>query len=29
MDRGRIVLDGASARLRSDPELLHTLVGVG
>jgi branched-chain amino acid transport system ATP-binding protein len=29
MERGRVVLDAASARLKSDPELLHTLVGVG
>jgi len=29
MERGRIVLDDASARLRSDPDLLHALVGVG
>ncbi|HZA67581.1 MAG TPA: ABC transporter ATP-binding protein [Geminicoccaceae bacterium] len=29
MDRGRVVFDDASARLRSDPELLHALVGVG
>jgi branched-chain amino acid transport system ATP-binding protein len=29
MERGRIVFDDASARLKSDPELLHTLVGVG
>jgi branched-chain amino acid transport system ATP-binding protein len=29
MERGRVVFDGASARLRADPDLLHTLVGVG
>jgi branched-chain amino acid transport system ATP-binding protein len=29
MDRGRVVFDGASARLRADPDLLQTLVGVG
>jgi branched-chain amino acid transport system ATP-binding protein len=29
MDRGRVVFDDASARLRADPDLLHTLVGVG
>ena len=29
MARGKVVLDGASARLKADPELLHTLVGVG
>ena len=29
MARGNIVFDDASARLRSDPDLLHALVGVG
>ena len=29
MARGKVVLDGANARLKADPELLHTLVGVG
>jgi branched-chain amino acid transport system ATP-binding protein len=29
MERGRVVFDDASARLRADPDLLHTLVGVG
>ncbi|MGH6896987.1 MAG: ABC transporter ATP-binding protein [Geminicoccaceae bacterium] len=29
MERGKVVFDDASARLRSDPDLLHTLVGVG
>jgi branched-chain amino acid transport system ATP-binding protein len=29
MERGRVVFDGASARLRAHPDLLHTLVGVG
>ena len=29
MERGRAVFDDASARLRADPDLLHTLVGVG
>jgi branched-chain amino acid transport system ATP-binding protein len=29
MDRGRVVFEDASARLRADPDLLHTLVGVG
>jgi branched-chain amino acid transport system ATP-binding protein len=29
MARGRVVFDDTSARLRSDPDLLHTLVGVG
>jgi branched-chain amino acid transport system ATP-binding protein len=29
MARGRVVFDDASARLKSDPDLLHALVGVG
>jgi branched-chain amino acid transport system ATP-binding protein len=29
MERGRVVLDDASARLRADPDRLHALVGVG
>ena len=29
MERGRVVFDDASARLKADPELLHALVGVG
>jgi branched-chain amino acid transport system ATP-binding protein len=29
MARGRVVFDDTSARLSSDPDLLHTLVGVG
>jgi branched-chain amino acid transport system ATP-binding protein len=29
MERGRVVFDDASARLKSDPDLLHALVGVG
>jgi branched-chain amino acid transport system ATP-binding protein len=29
MERGRVVFDDASARLRAHPDLLHTLVGVG
>ena len=29
MARGSVVFDDASARLRSDPDLLHALVGVG
>jgi branched-chain amino acid transport system ATP-binding protein len=29
MERGRVVFDAASARLKSDTELLHALVGVG
>ena len=29
MERGRVVFDDASARLRADPDLLHALVGVG
>src|SRR5918995_3376658 len=29
LERGRVVFDDASARLRADPDLLHTLVGVG
>jgi branched-chain amino acid transport system ATP-binding protein len=29
MERGRVVFDEASARLRADPNLLHALVGVG
>ena len=29
MERGRVVYDDASARLRADPDLLHALVGVG
>ena len=29
MERGRVVFDDASARLKADPDLLHTLVGVG
>jgi hypothetical protein len=29
MSRGRVVFDDTSARLSSDPRLLHTLVGVG
>jgi branched-chain amino acid transport system ATP-binding protein len=29
MERGKVVFDDTSARLKSDPELLHTLVGVG
>jgi branched-chain amino acid transport system ATP-binding protein len=29
MDRGRVVFDDTSARLRTDPDLLHALVGVG
>jgi len=28
MDKGRIVYDGASARLRTDPEFLASLVAV-
>jgi branched-chain amino acid transport system ATP-binding protein len=28
MDRGRIIFDGASAELRSDPERLSKLIGV-
>jgi branched-chain amino acid transport system ATP-binding protein len=29
MERGRVVFDDASARLKADPDLLDTLVGVG
>jgi branched-chain amino acid transport system ATP-binding protein len=29
MERGHVVYDDASARLRADPDLLHALVGVG
>jgi branched-chain amino acid transport system ATP-binding protein len=29
MERGRVVFDDASARLRAHPDLLHALVGVG
>jgi branched-chain amino acid transport system ATP-binding protein len=29
MARGSVVFDDTSARLKSDPDLLHTLVGVG
>jgi branched-chain amino acid transport system ATP-binding protein len=29
MERGRVVFDDTSARLRADPDLLHALVGVG
>ena len=29
MERGRVVFDDASGRLQSDPDLLHSLVGVG
>jgi branched-chain amino acid transport system ATP-binding protein len=29
MERGGVVFDDASARLRADPDLLHALVGVG
>ena len=29
MERGRVVFDDASARLRANPDLLHALVGVG
>ncbi len=29
MARGSVVFDGTAARLRSDPDLLHALVGVG
>jgi len=29
MERGRVVFDDASARLKANPDLLHTLVGVG
>jgi branched-chain amino acid transport system ATP-binding protein len=29
MERGKVVFDDTSARLRADPDLLHTLVGVG
>ncbi|MGH6905422.1 MAG: ABC transporter ATP-binding protein [Geminicoccaceae bacterium] len=29
MERGRVVFDDASARLKADPDLLQTLVGVG
>jgi ABC-type branched-subunit amino acid transport system ATPase component len=29
MERGKVVLDDMSARLKADPDLLHTLVGVG
>jgi branched-chain amino acid transport system ATP-binding protein len=29
MERGRVVFDDASARLRADADLLHALVGVG
>jgi branched-chain amino acid transport system ATP-binding protein len=29
MERGRVVLNDASARLKADPERLHALVGVG
>jgi branched-chain amino acid transport system ATP-binding protein len=29
MERGRVVFDDASAKLQTDPDLLHTLVGVG
>ncbi len=29
MERGRVVFDDASGRLRADPDLLHALVGVG
>jgi branched-chain amino acid transport system ATP-binding protein len=29
MERGRVVFDDASARLKADPDLLHALVGVG
>jgi branched-chain amino acid transport system ATP-binding protein len=29
MERGRVVFDDASARLRADPDLLHALVSVG
>jgi branched-chain amino acid transport system ATP-binding protein len=29
MERGRMVFDAASTRLKSDPDLLHALVGVG
>jgi branched-chain amino acid transport system ATP-binding protein len=28
IERGRVVFDDASARLRGDPDLLHSLVGV-
>ncbi len=29
MERGRMMFDDTSARLRADPEVLHALVGVG
>jgi hypothetical protein len=29
MERGRMMFDGTSARLRADPDVLHALVGVG
>jgi branched-chain amino acid transport system ATP-binding protein len=29
MERGRVVFDDASVRLRADPDLLHALVGLG
>jgi branched-chain amino acid transport system ATP-binding protein len=29
MERGRVVFDDTSARLKDDPDLLHALVGVG
>jgi branched-chain amino acid transport system ATP-binding protein len=29
MERGRVVFDDASAKLQADPDLLHTLVGIG
>ena len=29
MERGRVVFDDASAKLQTDPDLLHALVGVG
>jgi branched-chain amino acid transport system ATP-binding protein len=29
MERGRVVFDDTSARLKADPDLLHALVGVG
>ena len=29
MERGRVVLDDTSSRLRADPDVLHALIGVG
>ena len=29
MERGRVVLDDTSTRLQADPDVLHTLIGVG